>query len=165
MNRLITSVSTFLLGLLVLVSSQCPAWGQAKKPPTNVRFTTAAWADLEKGNFDAAIKNAKTVIEDFEPDADVDQEKLKKAHAAEPPLGTPTSKKEEQDTLKRGPLNDVATCHWIIGQAYEKKGDLSQAKLEYQAAAKYTYARTWDPEQGLFWSPADKASARLKRMK
>ena len=165
MSRLITTGRALFVGLLLLFSAQHPGWGQAKKSPTNVRLTTAAWTELEKGNFDAAIKNAKAVIEDFEPDAEVDQEKLKKGRAPEPPLGPASSKKEEQDTLRRGPLNDVATCYWIMGQAYEKKGDISQAKLAYQGAAKYTYARTFDPDQGIFWSPADKASARAKRMK
>jgi hypothetical protein len=151
--------------VIILAFGLQVARSQDAKKPANVKFTAAAWTELEKGNFDAAIKNAKAVIEDFEPDADADQEKLKKSHAADPPNGPAASSKEEQETLRRGPLNDVATCYWIMGQAYEKKGDLLQAKSSYQMAAKYTYARAWDQDQHIFWSPADKAANRAKRMK
>ena len=152
--------------LLALALMPQMALGQDKPPakePANVKYTRMAWDALEKGDFDGAIKNAKVVIDDFAPDADADQEKLKKSHAPEPPLGPAANKKEEQDTLRRGPLNDVATCYWIMGQAYQKKGDATQEKAAYQAGAKYTYARTWDPDQRIFWSPADKAAARLKK--
>jgi hypothetical protein len=43
--------------------------------------------------------------------------------------------------------------------------DAGRRRHHDQAAAKYTYARTWDPDQLIFWSPAEKASARLKRGK
>jgi len=40
-------------------------------------------------------------------------------------------------------------------------GRKEAADLAYHRAATYTYARTWDPNGGFFWSPAEAALQRL----
>jgi hypothetical protein len=74
------------------------------------------------------------------------------------------SKREKDEILKRGPLNDVDTVFWIKGQAADKLGMNDDAKRAYQAAVKYT-ARCHDASYDGFWEPTVAAKARLKHLK
>jgi hypothetical protein len=62
-------------------------------------------------------------------------------------------------------LNDVGTCWFIRGRSLEKMRRNSEAKTAYGAAAKYTYARCWDPDGQAYWSPAEAAAERLEVMR
>jgi tetratricopeptide (TPR) repeat protein len=128
----------------------------------NAKLTREAWDAFNRGDYKAAIAKARECIEQFEGGADRQQRDLMQAKAPEPPTNKFTEA-QKRETLSRGLLNDVATCHWIAGQSAEKLGRLEEAKKAYQKATGYTYARAWDPN-GWFWSPAESAQDRLTRL-
>jgi hypothetical protein len=84
------------------------------------------------------------------------QKQLVDERASPPPIGRVGGELKEEIML-RGQLNDVAACLWIIGRSSEYLADYETARYAYQQAQELTYARVWDPEGELFWSPAVKA--------
>jgi hypothetical protein len=152
------------LSLLALFPGSCVAnpQQQAKtEEPRNVVLTNAAWAAYESKDYKTAIAAAMRCVERFKKEADRDQTQLEKNHAEQPPTGrvTPEQKKA---IFEQGVLNDVATCYWIAGHSAQILQQNDQAREAYRTAAKYTYARTYDKKQNLFWSPADDAADRIK---
>jgi len=132
---------------------------QGEDQPLNVQLTVAAWDAFNKRDFDTAIADADRCISEFRGSADRDQAQLQEAEAPLPPKGK-VSEADKTAIFARGLLNDIATCFFIKGRSAEHLGRKDEAKLAYETAAKYTYARCWDPK-GWFWSPAEAASDRL----
>jgi hypothetical protein len=157
----------FVVGLLALSFSGMALSGQIAK--NSQQLTTEAWGAFNKGDFNGAIAKAKQCIHDFRDDADDKQEELKKNKASDPPLDKFTAE-EREETLRRGPLNDVATSFFIIGDSeerlFQKDNDPQhnqRAKEAYTQACGYTYARCWD-KGGFFWSPSKKACRRKDKL-
>lgn len=138
------------------------ASGQGSQPP-NVQLTTAAWAYHNAGDFRKAIAKAKQCIDRFEGAALIEQELLREQRAPQPAEGL-ANEEQKKVVTSRGLLNDVATAYFIAGSSAEALGRLEDARQHYQRAAKFTYARTWDPK-GWFWSPATAAEKRLAVLK
>jgi hypothetical protein len=134
----------------------------AEDQPLNVQLTTAAWRALDAHHYDAAISSAEECVTRFQHSADRQQAELEQNRTEAPPVGA-VSEQEKLVLFSRGLLNDVATCFFIKGEAAQKLGRIGAAIDAYQAASKYTYARTWDP-RGWFWSPSDEARARIHRL-
>jgi tetratricopeptide (TPR) repeat protein len=59
-------------------------------------------------------------------------------------------------------LNDVGTCLYIRGQAYEAEGKTAEAIAVYRKLVnELSFAQTWDTK-GWFWPPADAAKQRIQ---
>ena len=147
------------LGTGILVSRSVIA----ENLPLNARLTKEAWDAFNKEKWSAAVSKAEECIAEFRGQADREQEKLQKNGTENPPTGA-VPEGERKTILSRGLLNDVATCFFIKGRALEKLGRKEEARQAFQTAAKYTYARCWDPS-GWFWSPAEAAADRLSQTK
>jgi tetratricopeptide (TPR) repeat protein len=153
-----------LTGIVAVISSLCflggNAYPESESQPPNVRLTTAAWEFYNAEKYDEAIKSAEKCIDDFQASAWVEQEALEKSKAPMPPVGKvgeEVSQGDKETILNRGVLNDVAACWFIKGRSLEKLKREKEAISAYQEAAKYTYARAWDPSWNGFWSPAKSA--------
>jgi hypothetical protein len=136
--------------------------GLSEQEPLNVRLATAAWAAFNKADYEQAIVASERCAAEFQGTADREQQRLEAAKVQDPPIGA-VSATDKATILARGPLNDVATCFWIKGRAAENLGRVSEARVAYQSAGRYTYARAWDP-QGWFWAPGQDARDRLLRL-
>ena len=145
-----------LLTLGVVLVAFRPARGQE---PT----ITAAWRAFNNREYSQAIAAADQCVDALRGEADRMQAQLQGSNAADPPVGSVTSA-VRSTILARGPLNDVATCLWIKGRAAEATGQVAVARQAYEAAARYTYARTWD-SRGWFWAPAVDARDRHARLR
>jgi len=140
---------TFLAGSLMHAAEH------AKHPvPLNEEETTIAWKALKAKHYQDAVVSADKVIRQFQARAESTQSDLQNKSAPEP--STTPGRAETKEILSRGPLNDVATCFYIKGQALDALADTAGAKEAYQGACKLTYARTWDPH-GWFWSASQKS--------
>jgi|ERR1035441_4265622 hypothetical protein len=154
--------SLCLVAFLCVVGFASPAADDEEF--ANVLLTKAAWAALDQGHDPRlAISKAERCINKFGAQADAKQAELERLKARQSPLGA-VSPEEKTAINQRGLLNDVATCYLIKGKAAEKLKLPDEAKAAYCAAAKYTYARCWDPH-GWFWSPAEAACERLGDLK
>jgi tetratricopeptide (TPR) repeat protein len=151
---------------LWFVSIMMVAAGAAQEnaeQPRNVELTNAAWSAYRKGDFATAITSSERCVRRFKDEANRDQEELQKKHAPAPPTGK-VSAEQKKAIFDQGVLNDVATCYWIKGNSAQKLGRNDEAREAFKAAAKYSYARAWDPK-GWFWSPADDAADRSEDIK
>jgi hypothetical protein len=161
-NTMKTKISLLVALLVALVS--LPVFGQAdKQKPFNEKATADAWEALANGKDEAAITNANLCIGEYRGQATRQQEKLHK-EKADLPTGA-VSEEVKKKILENGLLNDVGACYIIKGKAEEKLGKIDDAKKTYAEAKKLTYARVWDPQGQLFWSPAEAAGDRLDALK
>jgi len=143
----------------------------------NQRVTTQAWLAFAKGQqrflkdqhidkeaFEEAIRKATFVIGEFSGIAASQQRGLLQTSMALPPVG-PVTDDQRPRIFALGLINDVGTCHFIMGRSLEYMGQLDQARSAYQAATIFPYARAWDQRGGgFFWSPAEAALGRLAQM-
>ena len=179
MKQLLSNKTTYMysdclvaIGILTNWNNAC-AQDTNKDISDNARITSQAFDTLKAEQYEGAIRKADECIRLFRHDADDMQNQLRTNNAAIPPVGKVTDQGESEKILNRGPLNDVASCYFIQGEANAKlaakadsaqKGQyLAKARAAYEAAARYTYARTWDT-RGWFWSPAKTANQRLEDM-
>jgi tetratricopeptide (TPR) repeat protein len=128
----------------------------------NTVLTTQAWEAFNRRDYKAAIESADKCIDEFLGRAMREQEDLQAKNAPLPPVGA-VSNQQKQAIHEHGLLNDVATCLYIKGRSLEGDGRKTEALKVYKEAAKYTYARCWDP-QGWFWSLSEGALDRLRML-
>jgi hypothetical protein len=128
----------------------------------NERLTSEAWEAFRESKWSAAIAKADDCINRFGNTADRQEKQLEDGKSSPPPTGE-VPDDEREVILRRGPLNDVATCFFIKGEAAERLKDLNQASQAYKQCTRYAYARAWDPK-GWFWSPAEEATGRAARL-
>lgn len=160
-------------GMLMLAAPRNAAAADDKSPGDSERMTEQAWNAYNNADNESAIQKAELCIKEFRRTADALQQALKDKKETFPPVGEIPEEPQKRAVFNHGPLNDVATCYFLVGEAHLKlaeglKGDaktehLKKARAAYEAAAKYTYARTWDPK-GWFWDPSAKANERLEEM-
>jgi hypothetical protein len=138
--------------------------GVAQSAPTapqvapHEKYVTAAWAALDKGDFQEALAQADKCIEQFQ-DAAVE---LQATLADEQiPVGA-VSEATQKKIFANGVLNDVATAHFIRGAAAKALGQKETAIEAYRAALKLPQARCWD--RAFFWSPAEGAARELRNL-
>jgi len=114
-----------------------------------------------------AIAKAKKVIDRYGASARSEESSLN--GVPPPPIGHVSSSVAKQ-IFENGSLNSVAYSWWIAGRAYEKLGKFCDAAAAYESVAKFSHARTWDPQwwplkgwspYGWFWSPPDDARFRM----
>ena len=167
-------VTMFAPAVIVCATSlymRAEAQQAVSAPPLSIhsKMTTDAWDVFNNNLFDTAIAKADACIQKFHIQAEDTEKKLREKKE----VNTPADEIVEADWPKvfaRGPLNDVATCYFIQGEAnvelwrkaegVEKKALLIKAKKAYESAAALTYARTWDLGKW-FWDPAKTANQRL----
>lgn len=114
-------------------------------------LTTKAWQALGGGDFDKVALFTAKCQELYAKEAEKQQASLTDF--------LPTEKGHDAWAL-----NDVGTCCFIQGQAFEKQDRVADAVAAYKKAAEsYGFAQCWDPK-GWFWRPAEVAAQRLKQL-
>ncbi|OGX35711.1 MAG: hypothetical protein A3C36_03150 [Omnitrophica WOR_2 bacterium RIFCSPHIGHO2_02_FULL_52_10] len=105
-----------------------------------------AWEALDKNEIDLALGYTEKCIVMYKDKAQDMQKSLKDFPKA-----------AEEDVNAYWALNDVATAHFIKGQAYMIKGTSDAALREFEKVRnEYFFGQCWDP-RGWFWKPADAA--------
>lgn len=152
-----------ILGIILILISASIFTYRAYYAGLNIKLTASAWEAFEGGQYNSAIRIADDCIKGFQKKADRQQAELESKNVPIPATGM-VSEAEKEVLADWGLLNDVATCFYIKGQAWEKLGLKEDAIQAYQAVLKYTYARCWNPA-GWFWSPAEAAAERISILK
>jgi hypothetical protein len=143
------------------VTSRCPT--PTTPLPKNTELTKCAWDFFNAGMYDQSIIAAEECIDQFESQAIQEQQEFTASGKPAPPIGEPPDVITRDETLARGPLNDVATCYFIKGWSLEKLDSISEAKEAYMSTQQFPDARAWDLA-GFFWSPAQEASNRFAKL-
>jgi hypothetical protein len=163
------AITLLCTGLLILEAcGQISQKEKAKeqnppKAPLIERLTAAAWEEFHKENYLGAITNADKCIDEFLGAANRMQANLEKERKVI--ASGVVSEEHKAQIHSNGLLNDVGTCLFIRGRSLEKLDNKSTARKAYETAKGYTYARTWDVDAQLFWSPAEAAADRLEILK
>jgi hypothetical protein len=131
--------------------------------PLNQKLTSAAWKYYNNNDFISAIEQATQCISMFSGQAEIEQEDLISKKVAVPGEN-PQSQTEKNTIFSRGLLNDVSTCYFILGQAYEKLGKKSEATKAYLNAGKFPHATAYDPSGPWFWNVAKAARGRIRQL-
>ena len=113
---------------------------------TSATLVARAWEALDKNELDLALGYTDKCIVMYKDKARDMQKNLKDLPKA-----------TEGDINAYWALNDVATAHFIKGQAYMIKGTSGEALREFvKVRDEYSFGQCWDP-RGWFWKPADAA--------
>jgi hypothetical protein len=167
--KLVLSLSLFLvfggsssLPTRAVAAEQSSAQNEAEIP-RDVELMTAAWDAYTGRQYEDAIAKAERCASRFKSDAEQTQSDLEQKKAKRPPTGKVTEA-QKKTIYALGPINSVATCYWIKGRSAQILHRNGEAVEAYNAAAKLSYGRAWDP-RGWFWSPAEDSRDRLLDLK
>ncbi|SMP66854.1 hypothetical protein SAMN06265222_11052 [Neorhodopirellula lusitana] len=117
-------------------------------------LTTKAWESLAKKDLGLTLAYTNECITRY----------LSEAVEMQEALTEPVSTDDKEAVLSKWALNDVGTCYFIQGQAYEADGKAAEAMEAYQTLLdKVAFAQCWD-NNGWFWKPADAAAKQAKML-
>ncbi|MFA5088059.1 MAG: tetratricopeptide repeat protein [Candidatus Omnitrophota bacterium] len=120
---------------------------------TSAYLTTQAWKALQDNDLDAMLVYTDKCLELYGKKAQEMQDSL-----TEYPWESP------EKIFSFWALNDVGTCLFIKGEAYQEAGNGDEAKKAYKKLVdEFFYAQCWD-SQGWFWKPAEAAQQKLDEM-
>jgi len=154
--RIFSMTKSLLCSLLVCLGTLASVTAQDAVldfgDSTSATLTGKAWQATEAKNPAAAAAYASKCIELYRAKA-IEQQNA---------LVAPLTVKEEIFT--QWALNDVGTCCFIRGQAFEKQGNTKDALDSYKFAVEnLSFAQCWDTA-GWFWKPATAAAERIKAL-
>lgn len=114
-------------------------------------LTVCAWESLAQKDYDGVFAYANKCLEIHEP------------KAKEMAVGMRSfSRPGHEDDFAL--VNDVATSHYIMGEAYMKLGKTPEAIKEFKyVIAEYPYAQCWDPK-GWFWKIAEVSQKNIDKI-
>ena len=152
MNRILTLLTALILGLPTLHAKE-----QSKKPDlAAAEITAAAWRANLKRNPNEVLKHTERCIKLFEKEA----LKMQKSLKAPVPTGG-NHGINRKAVMAQWALNEVGTCYFLQGKAYEQLKQPDFALKSYrQLVDSLAYAQYWDTG-GWFWKPAKAAQMRI----
>ena len=152
MNRTLTLFTALILGIPTLHANEKP-----KKPDlAAAELTEAAWRANLKRKPEEILKQTEKCIKLFEKEA------LKMQKTLKAPISTGGNQGLNREAVQaQWALNEVGTCYFLQGKAYEQ---LMKPELALESYRKLVnelpYAQCWDPG-GWFWKPAKAAQKRI----
>lgn len=115
-------------------------------------LTVSAWEHLAEKDYEGVMAYAEKCLELYE----------EKAREMAKEMRTFAGLGHEDDYEA---VNDVAACHYIMGEAYMKQEKYDEAIKEFNAAIdEYPYAQCWDPK-GWFWKVAEVSKKNIEKIK
>ena len=114
-------------------------------------LTVSAWERLAAKDYEGVFAYAEKCLELYEAEA---KEKAKSMHNF-------VGFGHEDDYAV---VNDVATSHYIMGEAYMRMGDPANALKKFDLVIQeYPYAQCWDPK-GWFWKVAEVSKKNIDKI-
>lgn len=114
-------------------------------------LTVSAWESLAGKDFEGVFAYANKCLELYEP-------KAKEMAVGMKSFSRPGH--EDEFAL----VNDVATSHYVMGEAYMKLGRAEDALKEFKyVIANYPYAQCWDPK-GWFWKVSEVSGKNIDKL-
>ena len=118
---------------------------------SNWNLTVSAWEQLAEKNYEGVFVYANKCLELYEEEAKKQAKEMRRFAG----LG------HEDD---HAVVNDVATCHYIMGEAYMREGKFDEAIKEFNIPIKeYPFAQCWDPK-GWFWKVKEVSEKNLQKI-
>ncbi len=124
------------------------------------RYTALAWQALSRGDHQAAIKHAKSVLNDKTWQAQAaEQQRIKQRKGGI--YSWPWGQLRDRDLpgwqiieAHNYSLNHTAAAYWILALAYIRSGQRTKAKAYLkELLRRYNLAQIWDLHAAGFWNP------------
>ena len=156
-SQLITMKNTTLLTLLTL--TLCVFGVEKEDKEKNIAasaLTEAAWRANLKRKPEEILKQTEKCIKLYEKEA------LKMQKTLKAPISTGGNQGLNREAVQtQWALNEVGTCYFLQGKAYEQLKKPKLALESYRILVnELPYAQCWDPG-GWFWKPAKAAQKRI----
>jgi tetratricopeptide (TPR) repeat protein len=114
-------------------------------------LTVSAWENLAQKDYEGVSAYVRKCLEMYEP-------KAREMAAGMKSFSRP-GREDDFDLV-----NDVATSHYIMGEAYMKLGRQEDALKEFNYVIdNYPYALCWDPK-GWFWKVAEVSKKNIDKI-
>ncbi len=115
---------------------------------------TKAWEDLDRGQYDLALRQAQATIGEWAPVAkEVQAQKMQDIGHLIAYDRTPETEKQ---ILSYGALNDVGAATFIVGKLFDQEGHFEAAAHAFaELTVNYSLAQVWNNQRWFFWSPLD----------
>lgn len=118
---------------------------------TSAYLTGKAWEALNERKHDIAFIFAKKCISSYSKEADKQQSYL-------------SSFPRKKAAKEYWALNDVGTCYFIMGKAYQEKMMWKKSADSFKKVLdKYSFAQAWD-KKGFYWKIAVAARSEYKKV-
>lgn len=118
---------------------------------SNWNLTVSAWEKLAEKDYDGVFAYANKCLELYEEEAKELAAKMRSF-----------SRPGHEDDF--AVVNDVATSHYIMGEAYMKLGKNEDAIKEFEYVIEnYPYAQCWDPK-GWFWKVSEISKKNIEKL-
>lgn len=118
---------------------------------SNWNLTVSAWEHLAEKDYAGTFAYARKCLELYEAQA-LDMARSMTRFAS--------PGKEDEYAI----VNDVATAHYIMGEAHMKEAKYNDAVKEFDLViARYPFAQCWDPK-GWFWKVAEVSKKNLDKI-
>jgi len=115
-------------------------------------LTVSAWEKLAEKDYKGVMEYTGKCLELYEEKA---KEKAKEMRGFARPG-------HEDDYAV---VNDVATCHYVMGELYMKQDKKDEAITQFETViTEYPYALYWDPK-GWFWKVAEVSGKNIEKIK
>jgi len=135
-------------------------WFWSRPVSEHTRLTRLAWEAIDRHQWQVADARARECIALFEPGAKRDHKQLVATGADIPKPGR-VNVADRRKIDENGTINDVATCWFIAGIAARQDGREEAAVQAYEKAATYPLSRCFNPDDQIYFSPAEAAEDRL----
>ena len=120
---------------------------------SSLTLTVNAWKALEAGDLETVVVYTNKCLELYGKMAEEQQAEL-----------TNFASGSNDDIAKYWALNDVGTCYFIRGSAFQKAGQMEEARKAFQTVLdKFRFAQCWDPK-GWYWKVTDACVERLAEL-
>jgi hypothetical protein len=134
-------------------------WRSVRDPGTAILYGASeemmvqAWKLYERGDMDAAWRQAKATISLWEADAhELEKMKEEKIGTYLPFDGTVAGYQKIHDYWA---LNDVASCYFVLGKIAQDQKSYAESEEYFAKILKdFHLAQMWD-KRGWFWNPVD----------
>lgn len=120
---------------------------------SSLTLTVNAWKALEKEDLEAVVVYTNKCFELYGKTAKEQQASL-----------TNFASGSNDEIAKHWALNDVGTCYFIRGSAFQKAGQIEEARKAFQTMLdNFHFAQCWDPK-GWYWKVGDACVERLAEL-
>jgi hypothetical protein len=158
-GTLLMAVGFGSIGALSLPTQTQPS-GSFANLPFSAQLDSAMWQAFVEQRWEAAAASAELLIVTFGGEAEKQHAALIITKEPAPYIGSGTAILPEQRLaiFKKGEMNSVATAYLVLRHARAAQQRYDEARTAYENAARFPYARTYDPKTDQFWSVAEEAT-------
>ncbi|MBP9853375.1 MAG: tetratricopeptide repeat protein [Candidatus Omnitrophica bacterium] len=138
--------------IFLCLTMDCPVYAQDNPVDVTDKIVNESWAASSQRQEEKVNELVGQCVERYQEQAKVLQNSL-------------TAFPNMTEARKYQPLNDIGTCLFIQAEYVMNSGKKEEAITKFQSIIdNYSWAQSWDPRTGAFWSIAEKSRQSIDAM-